>query len=44
MDIYFLQRKCRPKNLDFGEISLKAVFAGDHPSESVNLRHSALAN
>ena len=40
---YFLQRKCRPKNLVFGDISLMAILAGDHPSESVKLRHSALA-
>jgi len=28
---YFLQRKCRPKNLVFGDISFMAILAGDHP-------------
>ena len=39
-----LQRKCRPKNLVFNDISFMAILAGDHPSESVKLRHSALAS
>jgi len=25
------QRKCRPKNLVFSDISLMAILAGDHP-------------
>ena len=29
--IYFLQWKCRPKNLVFGDISFMAILAGDHP-------------
>jgi len=28
---HFLQGKCRPKNLVFGDISLMAILAGDHP-------------
>ena len=28
---YFLQRKCKLKNLVFGDISLMAILAGDHP-------------
>ena len=35
---YFLQRKCRPKNLVFSDISLVAIFAGGGgvtPSESL---------
>ena len=28
---YFLQRKCRPQNLVFSDISLMAILAGDHP-------------
>ena len=41
---YFLQRKCRPKNLVFNYISLMAILAGDHPSESVKVSHSPLAS
>ena len=40
---YFLQRKCRPKNLVFSDISFMTILAEDHPSESVKVRHSALA-
>ena len=29
--IYFLRRKCRPKNQVFSDISLTAIFIGDHP-------------
>ena len=29
-----LQRKCRPKNLVFSDISFMAILAGDHPNES----------
>jgi len=28
---YFLQRKCRPKNLVFSDIVFMATLAGDHP-------------
>jgi len=28
---YFLQRKCRPKNLVFSDISFMAILAEDHP-------------
>jgi len=28
---YFLQRKCKPKNLVFVDISFMAILAGDHP-------------
>ena len=41
---YFLQQKCRPKNLVFSDISLMAILAGVTPSESVKVRHSALAS
>ena len=27
----FLQRKCRPKNLAFSDISFMAILAGGHP-------------
>jgi len=27
---YFLQRKCRPKNLVISDISFMAILAGDH--------------
>jgi len=37
---YFLQRKCRPKNLVFSGISFMAIFSG----ESVKVRHSPLAS
>jgi len=40
---YFLQRKCKPQNLVFSNTSLMALLAGDHPSESVKVRHSLLA-
>jgi len=42
----FLQRKCRPKNLVFSDISFMAILAGVTPSESDKLRHrhSALAS
>ena len=38
-----MQRKCRPKNLVFSDISFMAILAEDHPSESVKVRHSPLA-
>ena len=41
---YFLQRKCRPKNLVINNISFMAILAGVHPSESVKVRHSHLAS
>ena len=28
---YFLQRKCRPKNLAFSDVSFMAILARDHP-------------
>jgi len=31
---YFLQRKCRPQNLVFSDISLMAILTGVTPSES----------
>jgi len=39
-----VQRICRPKNLVFSDISFMAILAGDHPRESVKVRHSALAS
>jgi len=39
-----LQRKCRPQNLVFSDISFMEILAGDQPSESVKVRHSPLAN
>ena len=33
----------RPKNVVYSAISLMAILAGDHPSESVKVRHSPLA-
>ena len=41
---YFLQQKCRPQNLVFSDISLIAILAGDHPRESVKVRHSPPAS
>ena len=41
---YFLQRKCSPKNLVCSDISFITILAGDHPSDSVKIRHSALAS
>jgi len=32
------------KNLLFRDISFMAILAGDHPSESVKVRHSPLAS
>ena len=32
---YFLQRKCRPQNLGFSDISLMALLVGDHSGENV---------
>jgi len=29
--LYFLQRKCKPENQDFSDISITAILAGDHP-------------
>jgi len=34
----------RPKNVVFNDVSFIAILAGDHPSESVKVRHSALAS
>ena len=36
--------ECRPKNLVFGNISSMAILAGDHPSESIKVRNSALVS
>ena len=41
---YFLQRKCRPQNLIFSDVSFMAILAVVTPSESVKVRHSALAS
>jgi len=38
------ERKCRPKNLVFSDISFMAILAGDHPNESVKVRHFPLAS
>ena len=35
---------CRPKNLVFSDISFMAILPGDHPRESVKVRHSPLAS
>ena len=42
--ILFAAKKCRPKNVVFNDISFMMIFAGDHPSESVIVRHSPLAS
>ena len=39
-----LQRKCRPQNLVFSDISFMAILAGVTPSESDKVRHSALVS
>jgi len=39
---YLLQRKCRPQNLVFSDISFMAILAGVTPSESDKVRHSVL--
>ena len=36
--------ECRPQNLVFSDISFMAILAGDHSSESVKVRNSALAS
>ena len=36
----FLQRKCRPQNLVFSDISFTAILAGVTPSESDKVRYS----
>ena len=41
---YFLQRKCRPQNLVFSDISFMVILAGVTPSQSDKVRHSALAS
>jgi len=41
---YFLQRKCKQKNLVFSDVSFMAILAGDHPSESIKVIHSPLAS
>jgi len=41
---YFLQRKCRPQNLIFRDVSFMAILAVVTPSESDKERHSALAS
>ena len=37
--VYLLQRKCRPQNLVFSDISFTAILAGVTPSESDKVRH-----
>jgi len=39
-----MQRKGRPKNSVFGDISFMAMLAGDHFSESVKVRNYDLAS
>ena len=34
----------RPKNVVYSAISVMAILAGDHPSESVKVRHYPLAS
>ena len=41
---YFLQRKCRPKNLVLAVYHLWRYWQGIAPSESVKVRHSSLAS
>jgi len=36
--------ECRPKNVVFSDISLMAISAGDHPSESVKVKQYSLAS
>jgi len=36
--------KCRPKNLIVNDVSFVAILVGDHPSESVKVRHPPLAS
>jgi len=38
-----VQRKCRPQNLVFSDISFMAILVGVIPSESDKVRHSILA-
>jgi len=42
--LYLLQRKCRPQNLVFIDLSFMAILAGVTPSESDEVRQSALAS
>ena len=39
---YFLQRKCRPQNVVFSDVSFMAILPGVTPSESDKVRHSCL--
>ena len=41
---YFLQQKCRPKDVVFNDISFMAILAGNPPSDNVKVRHSPLAS
>jgi len=41
---YFLQRKCRPENLVFNDVSFMAILAVVTPSKSAKVRHSPLAS
>jgi len=41
---YLLQRKCRPQNLVFSDVSFTVILAGVTPSESHKVRHFALAS
>jgi len=41
---YFLQWKCRLKNLAISDVSFIAILAGNHPSESIKVRHFPLAS
>ena len=40
--VYFLQRKCRPQNLVFSDISFMAILSWVTPSKSDKVRHFAL--
>jgi len=41
---YLLQRKCRPQNLVFSDISFMAILAGVTSSESDKVRHFVLVS
>jgi len=41
---YILRVKCIPKNLVFNAISLMAIFAENHPSESVKVKQPPVAS
>ena len=41
---YILRVKCSPKNLVFSDISITAIFKGDHPNDDVKVQRPTISS